>query len=116
MAPRDKAQRGRPKKAKAAPPPPPSPTPEPDLELGEAVLEINTNPGLAIPDGWDMYYFGNIRNPDLNMHPAALGYPGRESGFYDIVTGKSFVLCPLCNEKFMKMETQRNHKNCRDMR
>lgn len=70
------------------------------LGHGEFLLGITSPPRLFKPDGWDTYYFGSAHNLDLNAHPAALGYPTTQKGFFDIVEGMARVICPMCHQSF----------------
>lgn len=72
----------------------------PRLAPGETILDIDIRPGLARPDGWDMYYLGTARNLDFNASPAVLGMPSSRMGYYNINEGISSVVCPMCFQSF----------------
>src|SRR5882724_8318888 len=67
---------------------------EPDLVPSEFILDLDVRAGLAKPSGWDMYYIGSARAPDLNIHPAVLGVPTTRRGCYNIVEDTYSVVCP----------------------
>jgi len=70
------------------------------LVPGEIILDVVVRPGLAKPDGWDTYYLGDARKLDLNSSPATMGMPTTRMGFYDVTTGKTSVVCPMCFQRF----------------
>ncbi|KAE9377609.1 hypothetical protein N431DRAFT_461208 [Stipitochalara longipes BDJ] len=91
------------RKAKPSTPPSNSTSPTPKAESlapGEIVLDVEVAPSLAKPNGCDVYYLGDARKPDLNSHPAALGMPNTRMGFYNVATGKTSVVCPMCFQSF----------------
>jgi len=72
----------------------------PRLAPGETILDIDIRPGLARPDGWDMYYLGTAGELDFNASPAVLGMPSSRMGYYNINEGTSSVVCPMCFQSF----------------
>jgi hypothetical protein len=72
----------------------------PRLAPGETILDIDIRPGLARPDGWDMYYLGTAQQLDFNASPAVLGMPSSRMGYYNINEGTSSVVCPMCFQSF----------------
>jgi len=82
---------------------PSSPTATPasgkSLSPGESMLDVEVSPSQRKADGGS-YYMGDVRKPDLNSHPASMGMPTTRTGFYNIDTGTTNVVCPFCFQKF----------------